>query len=157
LIIFISKLQNCFKCYFSRQIYYSEIYFLKPYRLFTFEINNYDVKAILEVNIDLALNLVDRLLGGNGKGTKQNKIITPIEQKVLSVIVERIMLDLKKGWQIVDNMDFKIDKFEPDIDFAQITSQNESVLVISLNTNRQSQFLQSFQTKFFINKIEIPG
>jgi flagellar motor switch protein FliM len=115
------------------QIYYSE-YILsvsKPYCLFTFEINNYDVKGVLELNIDLALNLVDRLLGGNGKGTKQNKIITPIEQKVLSVIVERIMQDLKKGWQIVDDMDFKIDKFEPDIDFAQITSANESVLVIS--------------------------
>ncbi len=115
------------------QIYYSE-YVLSvgnPACLFTFQIGNMDIKGILELNTDLALNLVDRLLGGIGKGNKQTKIITPIEQKVLNVIVERVMMDLNKSWQSVENLDFQIERFEPDIDFAQITSQNEAVLVIS--------------------------
>jgi flagellar motor switch protein FliM len=99
--------------------------------LFTFEIQNTDVKGILELNNDLALSFVDKLLGGNGLGTKQTKVITPIEQKVLHVVVERIMLDLKKSWQTVDNFEFEVERFEPDIDFAQITSQSESVLLIS--------------------------
>jgi len=115
------------------QIYYSE-YVLSvsnPACLFTFDIKDTDVKGILELNNDLALSLVDKLLGGNGLGSKQNKVITPIEQKVLRVVVERIMQDLKKGWQTIDSMDFVIERFEPDIDFAQITSQSESVLLIS--------------------------
>lgn len=115
------------------QIYYSE-YVLSvsnPACLYTFDIKNTDIKGILELNPDLALTLVDRLLGGNGMGSKQNKVITPIEQKVLIVIVERIMQDLKKAWKSIDNYDFNVERFEPDIDFAQITSQSESVLLIT--------------------------
>lgn len=115
------------------QIYYSE-YVLSvsnPGCLYTFDIENSEIKGILELSSDFALTLVDRLLGGNGSGTKQTKIITPIEQNILDSIVDHVMLDLKKGWQIVDDFNFKIERFEPDIDFAQITSQNESVLLIS--------------------------
>jgi len=79
----------------------------------------------------LAFSLVERLLGGNGLGTKQTNIITPIEQKILGVVVERAMEDLEKAWQAIDNFEFKLDRFEPDIDFAQITSPSESVLLIS--------------------------
>lgn len=115
------------------QIYYSE-YILSvsnPACLYTFDIKNTDIKGILELNPDLALTLVDRLLGGSGVGAKQANIITSIEQKVLSIVAERIMLDLKKAWQIIDNLDFRLERFESDIDFAQITSQSESVLLIS--------------------------
>jgi len=115
------------------QIYYSE-YILSvsnPACLYTFEIRNTDIKGILELNSDLALVLVDRLLGGNGTGTKQSTVITPIEQKVLLAISERVMIDMRKAWQTVDNYEFRIERFESDIDFAQITSQSESVLLIT--------------------------
>ncbi len=115
------------------QIYYSE-YILSvpnPACIFTFEIKNTDIKGILEINADLALNIVDRLLGGNGSGNKQSKVITPIEQKVLGSVVDKVMLDLNKAWQVVGNFEFAIERFEPDIDFAQITTQSESVLLIS--------------------------
>ncbi len=123
------------------QIYYSE-YILSvpnPACLFSFHIKNLDVRGILEVNTDLALTLVDRLLGGNGAGTKQNKMITPIEQKVLQVIIERIMLDLKKGWQAIGSFEFEVEKFESDIDFVQITTHSESVLLISFEISIAEQ------------------
>ncbi|MBZ0198935.1 MAG: flagellar motor switch protein FliM [Ignavibacteriaceae bacterium] len=115
------------------QIYYSEyvLSVANPGCLYTFDIKNTDIKGILELNADLALSLVDRLLGGNGTGQKQTKIITPIEQKVLQVVVERIMQDLRKAWAANGNFDFKVERFESDIDFAQVTSQSESVLLIS--------------------------
>ena len=131
----VSKLQAIVNITVSSvdQIYYSE-YVLSvsnPSCIWTFGIANSDIKGILELSPELALSLVDRILGGNGIGAKQVKVITPIEQKVLSSIVERIMYDLKKSWQVVDNFEFIAERFEPDIDFAQITSQNESVLLIS--------------------------
>ncbi|MBD3410988.1 MAG: flagellar motor switch protein FliM, partial [Ignavibacteriales bacterium] len=113
------------------QIYYSE-YVLSvssPACLFTFELRDTDIKGILEVSIDLAYTLVDKLLGGSGRGGKQAKIITPIEQKVLYIFADKVMQDLKKTWQIIGNYDFQIERFESDIDFAQITSQSESVLL----------------------------
>jgi len=131
----VSKLQTIVNINVSSvdQIYYSE-YVLSvsnPGCLYTFDIKNTDIRGILELNADLALTLVDRLLGGNGTGSKQNKVITPIEQKVLQVVAEKIMLDLRKAWAVIDNYDFKLEHFESDIDFAQITSQSESVLLIS--------------------------
>jgi flagellar motor switch protein FliM len=139
------------------QIYYSE-YILSvsnPACLYTFEIKNTDIKGILELNLDFALMLVDRLLGGNGNGTKQSNVITPIEQKVISVMAERIMLDLRKSWQIVDDMEFKIERFESDIDFAQITSQSESVLLLSFEIiiGEQSYMMNLCFATFAFDKI----
>ncbi len=135
----ISKLQTIIniKVVSVDQIYYSE-YVLSvsnPACLFTFEIKKTDIKGILEFSNEFAYTLIDRLLGGNGNGTKNSNVITVIEQKVLTSVVETIMDDLKKAWQIVDELDFQVLKFEPDIDFAQITSQSESVLLITFEVN----------------------
>ncbi len=115
------------------QIYYSE-YVLSvsnPAALFLFQIKNTDIRGILELSPELAITLVDRLLGGTGENTKQSKAITPIEQSVLSDIVRKVLDELGKAWSIIDNFKFELDRFEPDIDFAQITSQSESVLLIT--------------------------
>lgn len=114
------------------QIYYSE-YVLSvsnPACLYTFNIKKTDIKGILEFSSEFALTLVDRLLGGNGKGAKNSQVITPIEQEILKVVVEIVLRDLGKAWQIIGDYQFGIEKFEPDIDFVQITSQSESVLLI---------------------------
>lgn len=115
------------------QIYYSE-YVLSvqnPACLYIFEIKGTDIKCILELSIEFAFTLVDKLLGGSGSGEKQHKVITPIEQKVLILFADKVMQDLKKTWQIIGDYDFEIERFESDIDFTQITSQSESVLLIS--------------------------
>ena len=134
-----SKLQSIVTCDVTSvdQIYYSE-YVLSvsnPACLFTFDINHTDIKGILEFSSEFALTLVDRLLGGNGKGTKGAQVITPIEQKVLEVVIDKILQDLGKAWQIIGEYEFKIDKFEPDIDFVQITSQSESVLLVTFEVH----------------------
>lgn len=115
------------------QIYYSEyvLSVANPACLHTFDIKNTDVKGIFEVSPDLAMNLIDMLLGGNGETVSKAKPITPIEQKVLNVIIDRVMQDLTKSWQIIGEYEFRTERFESDIDFAQITSQSESVLLVT--------------------------
>lgn len=134
-----SKLQSIVTCNVTSvdQIYYSE-YVLSvsnPACLYTFDIHHTDIKGIMEFSPEFAFTLVDRLLGGNGKGTKGSQVITPIEQKVLEVVIIKILDDLGKAWQIIGDYNFKIDKFEPDIDFVQITSQSESVLLITFEVH----------------------
>lgn len=131
----VSKLQTVVNINLTTidQLYYSE-YVLSvsnPGCLYTFEIKNTDIKGVLELSTDLAFSLVDRLLGGSGDGRKESPIITPIEQKVLLVVVEAIMKEMMKAWSTIERFEFTIDKFESDIDFAQITSPNESVLLVS--------------------------
>lgn len=134
-----SKLQSIVSCDVTSvdQIYYSEyvLSVANPACLFTFDINHTDIKGILEFSSEFALTLVDRLLGGNGRGTKSAQVITPIEQKVLEVVIEKILQDLGKAWQIIGDYEFKVDKFEPDIDFVQITSQSESVLLVTFEVH----------------------
>jgi flagellar motor switch protein FliM len=115
------------------QIYYSEyvLSVANPACLYTFDIKNTDVKGIFEVSPDLAMNLIDMLLGGNGENASKPKPITPIEQKVLNVIIDRVMQDLTKSWLIIGDYEFRTERFESDIDFAQITSQSESVLLVT--------------------------
>jgi flagellar motor switch protein FliM len=115
------------------QIYYSEyaLSVSNPAALFLFQIGNTDIRGILELSPELAITLIDRLLGGTGENTKQSKAVTPIEQAVLDEIVKKVMDELSNAWAIIDKFNFEIDRFEPDIDFAQITSQSESVLLIT--------------------------
>lgn len=115
------------------QLYYSEyvLSVANPACLYTFAIKDTDIKGIVELETNFAFSLVDRLLGGKGDGTKENNVITPIEQRVLVVIIDSIMKELSKAWSSVEKLTFNIDRFESDIDFAQITSPNESVLLVS--------------------------
>ncbi len=131
----VSKLQNVVNISITAvdQIYYSE-YVLSvsnPACLYTFDIKDTDIKGVLELGTDLSLTLVDLLLGGSGESNDKKKAITPIEQKVLFIIVEKVMRDLTKSWQMVGDFEFRVERFESDIDFAQITSQSESVLLIT--------------------------
>lgn len=129
------------------QIYYSE-YVLSvsnPSFNYTFDIVDTDIKAILEISPEFGITLVERLLGGTGSGQKGSETITAIEEKVMDVVVDRIMLDLTKSWAAVANYEFKVDKFEPNIDFAQITSPNESVLIISFEVIlEEKRYLMNF-------------
>lgn len=155
----VSKLQTVVNINLTTvdQLYYSE-YILSvsnPACLYTFDIKDSDIKGIMEMSPELSFTLVDRLLGGNGMGVKQTNIITPIEQKVLNVVVERVMQDLKKAWQQIDNMEFQVDRFEPDIDFAQITSPNESVLLLSFEIiiNEKSYLMNLCYATFAFDSI----
>jgi len=123
------------------QIYYSE-YVLSvsnPSFVYTFDIVDTDIKAILEIGPEFGITLVERLLGGPGGSQKSSETITAIEEKVMDVVVDRVMLDLKKSWAAFASYEFKVDKFEPNIDFAQITSPNESVLIISFEIVLEEQ------------------
>lgn len=139
------------------QIYYSE-YVLSvpdPAVLYSFTIRGTDIRLVLELNVDFALALVDRLLGGNGNSMKPQKVITQIEQKVLSNVIEKIMFDLKKAWMVVDNFEFKLDSFETDIDFVQLSSPNESVLLITfeISIGDQSYLMNLCFTTFAFDPI----
>lgn len=139
------------------QIYYSE-YVLSvpdPAVLYTFTIKGTDIRLVLEFNIDFALALVDRLLGGSGNSMKPQKVITQIEQKVLSNVIEKVMFDLKKAWMVIDNFEYKLDGFETDIDFVQLSSPNESVLLISfeISIGDQSYLMNLCFTTFAFDPI----
>ncbi|MCE5304963.1 MAG: flagellar motor switch protein FliM [Chloroherpetonaceae bacterium] len=119
------------------QLFYSE-YILSvsnPSCLYVFDIEGTDGNGILEISPQLALVIVEKLLGGSGEISPKPRSITPIEQSVVRGIVEHAFSDLRNAWRSITEINFKYSRLEMEADFVQIAPSSEIVLVVSFNVN----------------------
>jgi flagellar motor switch protein FliM len=119
------------------QLFYSE-YILSvsnPSCLYVFDILGTDGSGILEINPQLSLCLVERLLGGSADQPRKPRAITPIEQAVMKSVVETIFSDLSSAWSAIAELKFRYNRFESEADFVQIAPSSEIVVVVSLDVN----------------------
>ena len=123
------------------QLFYSE-YILSvsnPSCLYVFDIEGTDGHGILEINPQLALIIVERLLGGNADIPPKPRSITTIEQTVIRGIIEHCLSDLKNAWKSISDIAFKYQRLEQEADFVQIAPSSEIVIVISFDVYVGSQ------------------
>ncbi|MGG3738326.1 flagellar motor switch protein FliM [Aeribacillus pallidus] len=99
-----------------------------------FEVPPLDGRILMEVNPHIAYAMMDRVLGG--KGTSMNKIenLTEIETKIMSNLFERAFENLRDAWSTIVDIDPVLSEFEVNTQFLQMVSPNDTVVVISLNT-----------------------
>ncbi|RFU71295.1 flagellar motor switch protein FliM [Peribacillus saganii] len=99
-----------------------------------FEVPPLDGRILMEVNPNIAYAMMDRVLGG--KGISMNKVenLTEIETKIMSNLFERGFEHLQEAWSTVADIDPILTDFEVNPQFLQMVSPNETVVVISLNT-----------------------
>lgn len=119
------------------QLFYSE-YILSvsnPSCLYVFDIVGTDGSGILEVNPQLALILVERLLGGAGETQPKPRAITPIEQAVIRGVIEHALSDLQNAWRSIAELNFKYQRLEMEADFVQVAPSSEIVIVVSFDVN----------------------
>lgn len=119
------------------QLFYSE-YILSvtnPSCLYVFEIVGTDGAGILELSPQLALILVERLLGGAGETQPKPRAITPIEQAVIRGVIEHALSDLQNAWRSIAELNFKYQRLEMVADFVQIAPSSEIVIVVSFDVN----------------------
>jgi len=57
--------------------------------------------ALLEISNNVIFSMVDRLLGGPGKGIKKNRELTDIEMSIVEDIVDRILELLGEAWSSI--------------------------------------------------------
>ena len=115
------------------QLRYSEfvLSIVNPSCIYILEILESDGNAVFELNPQLVLLLVERLLGGNGAGVDEPRMITLIEQKMIHKIIERALIDLRQAWNPISELNFKPVGFESNPDFVQVAPASEIVLIIS--------------------------
>jgi flagellar motor switch protein FliM len=79
------------------QLFYSEFILSvsNPSCLYVFDIEGTDGNGILEVSPQLALTIVERLLGGAAETQAKARSITPIEQAVIRGMIEHALSDLR--------------------------------------------------------------
>lgn len=119
------------------QLFYSE-YILSvssPSCLYVFDIVGTDGAGILEVSPQLALILVERLLGGAGDTQPKPRAITSIEQAVIRGVIEHALSDLQNAWRSIAELNFRYQRLEMEADFVQIAPSSEIVIVVSFDVN----------------------
>lgn len=122
------------------QLTYSEFVMSisNPSCIYVFKMEPLEGSAIVEINPSLVFFIIDRLFGGQGRPSEQNRELTQIEQNVLTRIVERGLNDLKDVWEHIGVFSPKIEAYETNPQFVQIAPPGETVILISLEVRMQN-------------------
>jgi len=122
------------------QLTYSEFVMSisNPSCMYVFRMEPLEGSAIMEVSPSLVFFIIDRLFGGQGRPSEQNRELTLIEQNVMTRIVERGLSDLKDIWEHIGVFSPKIEAYETNPQFVQVAPPGETVILISLEVRMQN-------------------
>ncbi|MBO1003798.1 flagellar motor switch protein FliM [Pseudogracilibacillus auburnensis] len=91
-------------------------------------------RVLMEVNPNIAYSMMDRILGGKGHSDKQANNLTEIETLIMSQLFEKSVTNLQEAWGTIVDINPILEEFEVNPQFLQMVSPNETVVVVSLNT-----------------------
>ena len=135
----VSKLQSIVSITVTSvdQLFYSEFILSvsNPSCIYVFDIEGTDGSGILEISPQLALTIMERLLGGATDTPPKLRSITPIEQAVIRGVVEHALSDLRNVWRSITDLNFSYQRLEMEADFVQIAPASEIVVVVSFDVN----------------------
>ena len=122
------------------QLTYSEFVMSisNPSCIYVFKMEPLDGTAIMEINPSLVFFIIDRLFGGQGRPSEQNRELSLIEQNVITRLVERGLNDLKDVWEHIGVFSPRIEAYETNPQFVQIVAPGETVILISLEVRMQN-------------------
>jgi flagellar motor switch protein FliM len=102
----------------------------RPDCIFVLKMEPLDGSFLLELNPELVLTLIDRILGGPGKAPTAPRELTLIEQSVIEKIVNRGLETLQEAWLKVGHFQPKLTGYETTAQFVQVVAPNEIAAVI---------------------------
>lgn len=89
-----------------------------------------DGVGALELNPALAFTMIDRILGGTGKGVQLTRALTEIEQNVVDGIIKLVLENLSDSWKSIHEVQFRISGRETRPQMLQVAAPNETVLLL---------------------------
>ncbi len=95
-------------------------------------------QAVLEVEFGLVFSMIDRMLGGPGKGIPRT-VLTDIERPLIRQILERLFTALKTAWEGVVVVTPGIEGMETSAQFVQIAPPGDIVVTILLEVKVGNQ------------------
>lgn len=99
-----------------------------------FEIQPLEGRVLMEVNPNIAYAMMDRVLGGMGVSMNKIENLTDIEKRIISNVFEKSLGNYREAWSTILEIEPTMLEFEINPQFLQMVSPNETVVVISLNT-----------------------
>lgn len=95
-------------------------------------------QAIMELEFNLIFSIIDKMLGGPGKGINRN-VLTDIERPLVRTVIERLFNALKTAWEGVVVVNPGIDNMETSAQFVQIAPPNDIVITILFEVRMGAQ------------------
>lgn len=86
-------------------------------------------QAVLEIEFGLIFTMIDRMLGGPGKGLNRGNL-TDIERPLVRQIIERMFVALKSAWEGVVIVNPGVEGMETSAQFVQIAPPSDIVVTI---------------------------
>lgn len=99
-----------------------------------YSMNPLEGRVLMEVNPIIAYGLLDRVLGGQGNSINKIENLTEIETILISQLFEKASECMREAWNSIVDIDPVLEDFEVNPQFLQMVSPNETVVVVSLNT-----------------------
>ncbi len=99
-----------------------------------FEVPPLDGRILMEVNPNVAYAMLDRVMGGRGASINKVDNLTEIETRIMSNLFEKAFSNLRDAWESIAEIEPILAEFEVNPQFLQLVSPNDTVVVISLNT-----------------------
>ncbi|GAB3067292.1 flagellar motor switch protein FliM [Virgibacillus ainsalahensis] len=99
-----------------------------------YNVSPLDGRLIMEVNPNIAYAMLDRILGGKGSSINKIDNLTEIEKLLISQLFDKAVVNLQEAWSSIIAIEPVLEDFEVNPQFLQLVSPNETVVVVSMNT-----------------------
>lgn len=86
--------------------------------------------AFLQLDLAVALPIIDLLLGGQGKGEFPRREVTEIEDQILETVVKIICRELQAAWQALA-LEFRFERRQQPAQMQRLMPPSEKVLTLS--------------------------
>lgn len=99
-----------------------------------FELSPLEGRVLMEINPNIAYAMMDRVMGGIGASYNKIDNLTEIEQNIMSGLFEKSLENYQEAWNSIVDVEALMSDFEVNPQFLQMVSPNETVVLISFNT-----------------------
>lgn len=89
--------------------------------------------AALELNPSVAFSMIDRMLGGSGKGMAPTRGLTEIEHNVIDGVIKLVLEHLTETWRNIVEVRFRVNGRDTRPQMLQVAAPNEVVVLIGFD------------------------
>ncbi len=90
-------------------------------------------RGLLTWSLDMAMAMIDQLLGGSGDSAQPQRPMTGMETRLTQYPVERVLHELAQALRPIVRIDFGLEGFEYNPHLAQLAVSSETVVVASFS------------------------
>lgn len=117
------------------QVLYSEFVMSSapPSALYVLADHELDQRCVFEIDPRLVIYTIEKLMGGDGELKDESREVSPIEQRIMSRVMQRAYRELETAWHKAYELSVEEVAFESNAEFVQIIPAAEPALVASFD------------------------